>query len=322
MSYQIDVLMAVFNGEKYIEEQITSILNQTYQNLHLIIRDNASEDSTVNIIERLIEGNPDRITLLCSLKNVGVIGNFSALMEQSHADYVMFSDADDVWQLDKVEKTVAELNELEKKFGKDNPLLVHTDLTVVNGQLKPLHPSFWKYSHIKPQKGDALNRLLVQNVVTGCTMLVNRPLLNLALPIPESIVMHDWWLALIASAFGHIGTVDEPTMLYRQHGSNDTGAKKFSIVSSLKRHLNKKEQQKISLSKPKRFKQAQELLQRYKKLLSQEQITLLTDFVLMEKASFLKKRYLMTKHKFLKHGFARNVVSFLPFDSLKKLIST
>lgn len=322
MSYQIDVLMAVYNGEKYIEEQITSILNQTYQNLHLFIRDNASEDSTVNIIEKLMEQNPDRITLLCSLENVGVIGNFSALMEQSHADYVMFSDADDVWQLDKVEKTVAKLNELEKMHGKDKPLLVHTDLSVVNGQLKPLHPSFWKYSHIKPHKGHTLNRLIVQNVVTGCTVLVNRPLLNLALPIPESIVMHDWWLALIASAFGQIGTVDEPTMLYRQHGSNDTGAKKFSIVSSLKRHLNKKEQQKISLTKPKRFKQAQELLQRYKQLLNPKQIILLSDFVLMEKASFFKKRYLMTKHKFLKHGFARNVASFLPFDSLKKVIST
>lgn len=317
---QIDILMAVYNGAKYIEEQIDSILHQTYSDLHLTIRDNASEDNTVQIIEEMIKNYPDKITLICSLENVGVIGNFAALMEQSQADYVMFSDCDDVWMYDKVEKTMAKFSELEKLYGRDKPLLVHSDLTVVNRNLETIDPSFWKFTHIKPSQGHALNRLLVQNVITGCTMMVNRALLDLALPIPENVMMHDWWLGLIASAFGAIEEVDRSTILYRQHGLNDTGAKKYGLIPAMQRHLNKSTREKISAVRPKRFTQAKELLERHSKLLSQNQKEMLEDFVSLEHSSFLTKRILMAKHKFFKHGFSRNLAAFLPLDVIKNRI--
>lgn len=319
MKKEIEVLMAVYNGEKFIREQIHSILNQTDPDVKIIIRDNASEDSTIKIVEECIHSHPDRIKLIRSAKNVGVIGNFAALMEQSKADYVMFSDADDVWKKDKIEKTFAKLKAIEKIHGSKKSILIHTDLTVVNRELQTIHESFWKYSNLNvTQKGHLLNRLLIQNVVTGCTVMVNRALLNLALPIPDHIVMHDWWLGLVASAFGSIDTVNAPTILYRQHGGNDTGAKKYGVISYLKRVLNRSQKKKISDNIQKRFRQAETLSERYKMMLSHENKDILDAFVKMESATFFKKRYLMAKYGFYKHGILRNAIEFLPLDWLWK----
>lgn len=305
--------MAVYNGEKFIKEQIESILNQNHPHFHLIIRDNASQDSTVSIVHEIQNKHPGRITLLRSPNNVGVIGNFAALMHHSQADYVMFSDADDVWHQDKVAKTFAKFKAMEGMHGKTTPLLVHTDLSVANRQLDVVHPSFWKFSHLNTSTGHALNRLLVQNVITGCTVMVNRSLLNLAMPIPENVIMHDWWLGLIASACGAIGTVDHSTMLYRQHGSNDTGAKRYGFVPYIRRVLNTKERQKISENVKKRFKQARHLLERHSNLLTRDQKLLLEAYIRLESASFFHKRYLTARHRFYKQGFLRNVMEFFPF---------
>lgn len=315
---QIDILIAVYNGERYIEEQITSILNQAYPNLHLIIRDDASQDNSLKVLEKIQQANPNRVTLLIASQNEGVIGNFASLMQHSKSEYVMFSDGDDVWHRDKVEKTFARFMELEEKYGKNRPLLVHTDLTIVGRNLETVHPSFWKFSHLNPRKGHALNRLVVQNVITGCTVMINRSLLNLALPIPENVVMHDWWLGLLASSFGRLGLVSEPTILYRQHGLNDTGAKKYSITS-LKQHFDEKTRMKLVRHRQNRFRQVKAFLERFSALLTSRQQHMLEDFLSLENASFFKKRYLMAKNGFYKHGFFRNAIAFLPFDVLRKV---
>lgn len=311
---KIEVLMAVYNGEKFIAEQLHSILNQTEKDLHITIRDNYSEDNTVKIVQDIAKAHPERISLICSAQNDGVIGNFAALMQQSRADYIMFSDADDVWHKDKIEKTFAKFNQLEKLYGKETPLLVHTDLIVTDRSLNLTAPSFWKFSHLDIAKGNALNRLLVQNVITGCTVMINRALLKAAMPIPASIVMHDWWLGLNASALGHVGTVNEATMLYRQHGGNDTGAKKYGFISYLKRALDKKQKKKISENIQKRFKQAKSLLEKHKTNLNSDQIATIEAFIKMQNASFFHKRFLMAKHGLYKHGFLRNTIEFLPMD--------
>jgi glycosyltransferase involved in cell wall biosynthesis len=311
---KIEVLMAVYNGEKFIAEQLHSILNQTEKDLHIIIRDNFSEDNTVKIVQNIAKAYPDRITLICSPQNDGVIGNFAALMQKSQAKYIMFSDADDTWHKDKVEKTFAKFNKLEKLYGKETPLLVHTDLIVTDRDLNPTAPSFWKFSHLNIDQGHALNRLLVQNVITGCTVMVNRALLEAAMPIPEGIVMHDWWLGLNASGLGHVGTVSEATMLYRQHGGNDTGAKKYGVISYFKRALDKKQKKKISENIQKRFNQAKALLEKHKANLKPNQIATLEAFIKMQNASFFQKRYLMAKYGLYKHGFLRNTIEFLPLD--------
>lgn len=310
---EIDILLAVYNGERFIEEQIASILGQTHATINLIIRDNASTDQTVSIIQRLAKQHQTRIKLITSHVNQGVVGNFSALMKVSQASYVMFSDADDKWLPNKVELTLQKMKATE---GHDTlkPILIHTDLSVVDKDLQLIHPSFCRFSNIDPEKGKALAKQLVQNTITGCTTMVNRALLDLALPIPQEIVMHDWWLGIVAAAFGKIWFIDEPTILYRQHGMNDTGAKRYGLLSYFNRVKNPKERKKLSLNRQKRFRQAETLLTRYRLQLSLKQIELLEAYLMLENGPFFKKRALMIKYGFFKRGFLRNVMEFLPLE--------
>lgn len=314
----IQILLAVYNGELYIEEQVASILGQSYSDTHLIIRDNCSTDQTVSIVEKLSAQNPGKITLLCSKTNDGVIGNFAKLAEYSTASYVMFSDADDVWQKDKILKSFLKMQEMEQKYGAKHPLLVHTDLTVVTRDLKIIHPSFWNYSKLNPEKGSTLSRQLVQNGITGCTTLVNRSLLDLALPFPETIVMHDWWLGLIAASLGRIGHISTPTMLYRQHGNNDTGAKKYGMLSFWQRLKNPKEKEKIRANLYKKYEQASILKMRHEGKLSLRQKHLLDIFISLENSSFFFKRYATFKYRLFKQGLLRNFLEFLPHEWLFK----
>lgn len=301
--------MAVYNGEKYIREQIDSILNQTYKNTHLIIRDNCSSDNTREIVAEYTKKYSKRVTLLKSEINVGIIGNFSALLDYASADYIMFSDHDDIWLPEKIEKSMNKLLQLERRYASSTPILVHSDLCVVNKDLTLIHPSFWKYSKLDPVKGVTLPRQLIQNQVTGCTVMLNKALIVLARPIPPQIVMHDWWLAICAAAFGKIGVVNETTMLYRQHNSNDTGAKKYSLMSLVKRLCNKTSRKKMTEHRKLIYKQAGELLSHPK--INAESKFVLKAFLEFENAVFHKKAYLMFKFGFFKVGILRNIAFLL-----------
>jgi len=144
-------------------------------------------------------------------------------MQASTARYVSFADQDDVWLPDKLSSTKQAMDRLEAQWGELAPLLVFTDLKVVDDELRPLHESFWARMGIDPSRINRLSELLVQSVVTGCTALLNRPLLELALRMPEEALLHDRWIALLASTLGQSSIVRVPTVLYRQHGRNAVG---------------------------------------------------------------------------------------------------
>lgn len=225
----VDILLATWNGERYLAQQIDSILAQTYPHWRLVIRDDGSTDRTLDIVRRYISENPDRMALMEDREpGLGACGNFARLMGHADADYVMFSDQDDVWLPHKTERLLEAIRRLEEQHGQEIPLLVHSDLKVVGADLGEWHPSFMKYQALDSRFGRSLNRLLIQNVVTGCASLCNKRLIELARPVPEAARMHDWWLALVAAALGKIGFVDEPTVLYRQHDSNTLGAKQYN----------------------------------------------------------------------------------------------
>lgn len=299
-SKQIDVLMATYNGEKYIDSQIQSLLNQTHQNFCLYICDDHSKDNTKTIIEKYANDYPEKIKIIVSEKNLGAIQNFSFLMSQSKADYVMFADQDDLWINDKIEKTLAKMKHLEKVHGKELPLLVHTDLTVVDQNLKVLGKSFWKYTHLKPFSFHTTNRFLVQNVVTGCTMMLNRQLCQLSLPVPHEALMHDWWIALTAATFGKIGIVTKPTILYRQHGSNTLGAKKFKLFKNLKDGFIAYCSNDQALQNKMKAKQAQArvFFERFQTQLNDNEQLMFKDYLNFQNSSFLKKRIIVIKHGF------------------------
>ncbi len=273
MNDPIDILLATYQGAHYLPEQLSSLLAQSYPYFHIWVRDDGSSDETLAQIDAFRRAHPERLTLLSSTGRLGVRGNFSALMRHAKAYYVMFCDQDDVWLPHKVEVTLLRMKESEEREGRETPLLVHTDLQVVQADLAPIAPSFWGYTGIDPE-ATSLRALLRQNVVTGCASLINRPLLELAYPISPNSLMHDWWLALVAALFGKIEFIPEATLLYRQHGRNSLGAKKLTVWSLIKQLIKKR----LPITTHEHFQQAQSLLQRYAHLLNASQQKVLHAF--------------------------------------------
>jgi rhamnosyltransferase len=226
-SPKLVVVLSAYNGARYIAEQIESIQAQTLTDWSLLLRDDGSTDDTVRIVEdfALRDG---RIRCCRDRRgNLGPPASFGLLLEQAFAggaSYVALSDQDDVWMADKLERQMRLLAGHEATAGPDHPILVHSDLAVVQDDLRPLHSSFLRHHRLDPTRGDLLRRLLVQNFVTGCTAVLNRPLLRAVLPIPR-VVMHDWWLAQCAAALGSLVFLPETTVRYRQHGANAIGGR-------------------------------------------------------------------------------------------------
>ena len=223
----VEVLLATYNGERYLREQIDSILTQDYADLRVLARDDGSSDGTVSILNEYAERVPSRFRIMPQgSKSGSAKGNFLLLMQETSASYVCFSDQDDVWLPDKVSKTKQAVEALESQWGREIPLLAFTDLRVVDDHLRTLHESFWAYETIEPERIERLARLLSQNVVTGSTAMLNRRLVELSLRMPSEAFMHDQWVGLLASTMGKVGIVRTQTVLYRQHDQNVLGAKK------------------------------------------------------------------------------------------------
>lgn len=308
----IDILISAFNGSNFIGRQIDSILGQTYENWQLIIRDDGSTDNTSEIIRKYQERYPGKIAAVLDGKqamnvNLGASQGFARVLERSTAKYTMFCDQDDVWLPFKIEKTLEKMKGLEAIYQESTALMVHTDLRVVDRELNTIGDSLWQLQHLAPQNCSYLNRLLMQNGITGCTVMINRKLRELATPIPPEAIMHDYWLALVAAAFGKIAYLNEPTILYRQHGANDTGAKKYNIdfilkkagdSSFVKRSLNRKQ------------RQATVFYQRYRGYLSERQKQLIEDFMVLGRKGFLQNRWLVLKNRFFQAGLGRNLGVF------------
>lgn len=299
--HRVEILLGTHNGAAFLSEQLDSIVNQSYADWKLVIHDDGSTDETVDIIKKYTALYPDKITFLDDALSFGnAPGNFAFLLEKATAEHVMLCDQDDVWLPDKIELTRNKMLEVEKSHP-DLPILVHTDLKVVDQQLESLSDSFWSYQGIDPDY-NTLNRLLIQNVVTGCTVMINKKLAILALPIPNDVIMHDWWLGLVASSFGEIHHIERATMLYRQHTNNDTGATRYNLQNVFKKA---KELSDIDLKKY--IDQAKELLDRYTTKLTPKQTRLLNDFTSIEKVSWLQSKQILLTNKILKQDLLRNI---------------
>ena len=220
------ILMATYNGERFIGEQLESIAAQTHREWELWVRDDGSSDATLSVVRDFAGRHPGRVRVIeDDEKHLGPCRNFARLMElalrESDAEYFALSDQDDVWREDKLEVQLDAIRGLLE----DRPALVFSDLEVVDEALRVLHASFWKMARYDPVRGVRIPALLSRNVVTGCTILMNRLLLKQALPVPQEAPIHDWWLALVASVFGSIVHVPRALVQYRQHGSNAIGAR-------------------------------------------------------------------------------------------------
>ena len=218
---KVDILLATYNGEKYLREQIDSILNQTHKEFRLLISDDGSTDSTREILEEY-KNKDSRIEVFFQENNLGVVKNFEFLLEKVEAKYYMFSDQDDIWKESKIEKS---LKKIEEGFD-----LVYSDLEVVDEELNVIYKSYWKLKGIynKIKKYNNFESLYLNNFVTGCTMISRKELINKFLPLPNTskYVLHDYWISLILSQEGKISYIEEPLIKYRQHKNNKVGSKK------------------------------------------------------------------------------------------------
>lgn len=219
----IHIVCSVYNGERYLTEFLNSVQAQSVSNWLMWVRDDGSRDGSAALLKVFAEQD-ERIRLLeVPGNNLGVVASFNRALQQVPADarYIMFADQDDVWLPQKIEYTLSAMMLGEQTSSR--PMLVHTDMTVVNEALAPIAESFWEFAHINPEV-TSLPRLLVRNVVTGATLMINSALRERVGEIPAKAAMHDWWIACVASAFGNLIAVSTPTMLYRQHGLNTVGA--------------------------------------------------------------------------------------------------
>ena len=213
----VDVLLATYNGEKYLREQIDSILNQTYKDIRLIISDDCSKDNTRKILKEY-EEKDDRVKVYYQEKNLGYVRNFEFLLEKVENDLYMLSDQDDVWLEEKIEKSV-------KKLEEDNSDLVFCDLEIVDKDLKIIDSSFWKAMKLdkKIRKYiDSYKMEYLYNCITGCTILSKKEFLKEILPIPKTskYLIHDHWISLMVLLKGKVTFLDESCIKYRQHGDN------------------------------------------------------------------------------------------------------
>lgn len=233
----VAVLLATYNGEKYLAEQLDSIIKQKDINVHIIARDDGSTDKTVAMLHQYSKKYAHKITIISKNSNEnGHLANFSALCEYALTtsfEYFCFADQDDVWHEDKLKLLFSKLKNVQDE--QSIPVLVHSDMRVVDEKLNLLDSSFIDYQGLPdPDKHD-FPLFCHQNVVTGCATMFNRDLLEIAAPLPQGLLVHDYWFALNAKVFGKLIYENCSLIDYRQHGVNSIGATKISIQRSYTR---------------------------------------------------------------------------------------
>lgn len=210
--------MATYNGAQFVAEQIDSILAQSYLNVGLIISDDGSSDGTVAIL-KTYESKSSNIKVFSNQERLGFVKNFESLLLQADGDYFTFADQDDIWDVQKIERMMNAML-LKEKIFPNTPVMVHSDLRMINEQGELLHPSYARYRNYRFSKSKDVAAMISRGGVMGNTMLFNKKLRALVLPFHENIVHHDYWIALINEIFGHRVSLKEPLVSYRIHAQN------------------------------------------------------------------------------------------------------
>lgn len=245
---KIAILMATYNGEKFINEQIDSLINQTNMDWELYVRDDMSSDKTVAIVNEYCSRYSNIHLVHDDLGGLGPRDNFLRLMKVVDAPYYMFCDQDDVWFTDKISKTFELLKHVEHT-NPVAPILIGSDCTTCDADLHPIFRSHWEHLRINPHKFLKKKAVSVYPFITGASMIFNRQARDLCFPFPDNMPpnkpMYDWWICLRVIDKGVVKILDEPTRFYRQHSCNVSGGidkldssyiRKFRNILSVYKH--------------------------------------------------------------------------------------
>jgi glycosyltransferase involved in cell wall biosynthesis len=253
----VEILLAAYNGEKYLREQLDSIFAQTFKDFIITVRDDGSSDGTLDIINEYRSKFPEKIKLLPSEGKNSREGNFKQLLRNANSgSYFCFCCQDDVWQPNKLEREMVVMRRIEGTAGERTPVLVHCDMAVTDEDLNVTEKSYVKFANIKPQ-GFSLKTMLAENCTIGTSCLFNMALLSLARNVPDNAVSAAWWVGLYAAVYGRVEFIDEPLVLYRQHGDNLHGAVGGRFTDILK---NKSRLHSSKFDTQKSYYQAEEFL--------------------------------------------------------------
>lgn len=316
----VSILLATYNGGKYLAELIESLLAQTVSDFKLYIQDDKSTDNTVLISSEYAEKYPDKIFFKQNKENTGGAKfNFMHTMVSHKDDYVLLCDQDDIWLPDKIEKSLEKIKKMEVEYSADTPLLVFSNLTVVNDRLEVISASYEKTAR-KDFTKNSLNVIISMNNAAGCTIMYNRALAELIGAVPDSFVMHDWWVTLIASSLGRVGAIHEPTVLYRQHKSNESGAKSVLSAGYMLHVLTNLKKMASMIDDT--YSQAACFAGLFNDKLSVENLELVSAYASIPSLPKLKKLKTIFKYKAFMHGVARKTMQIVILLTISNKVRT
>lgn len=302
---QIHIVLATYNGEKYIREQLDSLLDNDFKDICIEVCDDGSSDGTVQIVKEYVE-RYNCITFHQNEKNLGYTMNFLEGIRRSQSPYIMLCDQDDIWHRDKIRKTYERMKQLEKENKDEFPLMVFTDaMNFDSGNGQELG-SFHKSSHLDVKKLDTAH-LFMENKCIGCTIMINGIVREYLKVLPEEIRVHDWWLALICSHFGKISYIKETTLQYRQHSGNMIGGSSF--FDYVKNRISNLHRQREAIRAA--FAQGSAFYDIFGAELSEEKREIALQFAEMSRMGIWGRKKAMLRYGFCKSGFIRNVALFL-----------
>ncbi len=232
---KVSVVLCTYNGERFLAEQLQSILDQTQPPDDILVSDDGSSDSTLDIVAEFssrVSGAKKPVwTVQSRKKPLGVAGNFASALTKARGEFLALADQDDVWEPNRLEKGLTQFRE--------DVFLVHSDATLIDEAGRPTGALMSALRLTNGERrsllsGNAVDALLRRNLVTGATTMIRASLLEQALPIPEGWV-HDEWLALVAGVQGGVVFSEDSLIRYRQHGGNEIGAAKTDLDEATRR---------------------------------------------------------------------------------------
>lgn len=303
------ILLATYNGATYLKEQLDSIASQSHQGWQILIADDGSSDDTLKVITDFSERHPGRVRLLHTSSTGSARNNFLRLLQcDAGTQYYALCDQDDIWNSEKL-ATLRETCAQAEKCYPDTPILAFSDLEVVDENRSEKSHSFMHSMRSNANELSTRN-LLTENIIPGCSMFFNDRLALLHRtidPTPEHIIMHDWWLALLASTAGQLCYVKQPMIEYRQHPKNTLGAiDRRSVAFALTKLLNKNVQ-----SARETWQQAEELAIKGSPFIPEASLRIVKTYASLSGVGKAKRVWLIIRHGIYKQGVARKAFQLL-----------